>query len=218
MTERPFVDLYEVLQLSPNANAETVERVYRLLAKRYHPDNQTTGDASTFAQVHEAYEILADPHRRAEYDVHYDENRRLQWKIFDQASATDGREQDRRIFHGILSLLYVARRRDPHAGGLGAVNLERLLGITQQDLRVRALVHAPAPVARPCSTPGSSPSRSRALTSWARRDLALPEDRLLPAASTTVHVSDPQPVSSTSVEQRGGVFDARRTNRRHWQR
>ena len=92
MTQRAFVDHYEALQLSQNANVETVERVYRLLAKRYHPDNQATGDTERFAAVQEAYEVLSNPQLRAKYDVAYDEHRNLQWKIFNQESATEGRE------------------------------------------------------------------------------------------------------------------------------
>lgn len=134
MSQRGFVDYYEVLQLSPNATAETVERVYRLLAKRYHPDNQTTGDIEQFAKLQQAFEVLSDPARRAQFDVRYEEERGEQWKIFDQKSAGDGREHDRRVFHGILSLLYIARRRDPKHGGLGEVNLERMLGIPLQHL------------------------------------------------------------------------------------
>jgi len=134
VTSRGFVDHYEVLQLSQNANAETVERVYRLLAKRYHPDNQTTGNSDKFTEIRESYEILSDPEKRASYDVGYDENRSQVWKIFDQESASDGREEDRRIFHGILSLLYVARRRDVRNPGLGAVYLEKMLGCPQQHL------------------------------------------------------------------------------------
>ena len=57
---QPFVDFYEVLQLSPRATAETIERVYRLLAKRYHPDNTVTGDAARFSEVHET--ILSSPY------------------------------------------------------------------------------------------------------------------------------------------------------------
>src|SRR5512134_2881883 len=108
MVTRPFSDLYEVLQLSPNASGETIERVYRLLAKRYHPDNQQTGDAHKFSELHQAFETLSDPARRAAYDVKYDEQKGETWRIFDQASASDEREGDRRIFHGILSLLYIA--------------------------------------------------------------------------------------------------------------
>ena len=43
-------DLYEILRLSPHADSEGVERVYRTLAKRLHPDNLTTGDAEAFLQ------------------------------------------------------------------------------------------------------------------------------------------------------------------------
>src|SRR6187399_2776296 len=103
-----FEDHYEALQLSPNATSETVERVYRLLAKRYHPDNQASGNEEKFSAVLEAYQILSDPSARAAYDVKYDENHGEQWKIFDRTSATNGRADDRRVFHGILSLLYVA--------------------------------------------------------------------------------------------------------------
>jgi curved DNA-binding protein len=134
VSQKAFVDHYEVLQLSPNATEETVERVYRLLAKRYHPDNQSTGDPDKFSSVLLAYRVLSDPTARASYDVKYEENRGTQWKIFDQESASDGRAEDRRIHHGILSLLYVARRRDPRAGGLGAVFLEKMLGCPQQHL------------------------------------------------------------------------------------
>ena len=129
-----FVDYYETLQLSPSATLEVVERVYRVLAKRYHPDNQNTGDALRFSEVHMAYEMLSDPVRRAQYDVRYDAHRAQQWKIFDQQSAGDEREEDRRLFHGILSLLYVARRRDPKHGTLGVVTLETMLGCPQQHL------------------------------------------------------------------------------------
>jgi curved DNA-binding protein CbpA len=129
-----FIDHYEALQLSPSATLEVVERVYRILAKRYHPDNQDTGDAVRFSDVHMAYETLCDPVRRAQYDVRYGAHRTQQWKIFDQQTAGDEREEDRRLFHGILSVLYVARRRDPKNGTLGVVTLETMLGCPQQHL------------------------------------------------------------------------------------
>ena len=134
MTEQKFVDHYEALQLSPNATSETVERVYRFLAKRYHPDNQDTGDPERFAAIHTAYELLANPVSRASYDAKYEHNRAITWKIFKQEGADDSRADDKRLFHGILSLLYIARRRDPENGGLGPVTLETMLGCPQQHL------------------------------------------------------------------------------------
>jgi hypothetical protein len=62
-------DCYEAMQLSPNADAETISRVYRLLAARYHPDNGESGDNEKFIQLSEAYRILSDPEMRARYDA-----------------------------------------------------------------------------------------------------------------------------------------------------
>jgi curved DNA-binding protein CbpA len=134
MSQEAFRDHYEVLQLSPNATGDTVERVYRLLAKRYHPDNLETGDAEKFSELSRAFEVLSDPAQRAAYDVRYDEHRSTAWKIFKQSDAGDARAEDRRLFHGVLSLLYIARRRNPKDAGLGATTLEKMLGCPQEHL------------------------------------------------------------------------------------
>jgi curved DNA-binding protein CbpA len=132
--ESEWVDHYEVLQLSQNADAETIERVYRLLAKRYHPDNASSGDEDRFREVRTAYEVLSDPERRARFDVGYDERDVGKWQIFEQSAALNDQQRDQRIFHGILSLLYAARRQDPEDGGLGAVYLEQMLGVPREHL------------------------------------------------------------------------------------
>jgi len=126
--ETEFQDYYEVLQLSPKADADTISRVYHILVKRYHPDNLDTRNSEKFHEVVAAYRVLSDLEKRAAYDVRYDENRSSILKIFDEASATDSFESDRRIVEGVLSLLYVSRRRDPDRGGLGVIQMERLLG------------------------------------------------------------------------------------------
>jgi curved DNA-binding protein len=43
MPEEKNNDYYEVLQVSTSADPDTITRVYRLLAQRFHPDNQKTG-------------------------------------------------------------------------------------------------------------------------------------------------------------------------------
>lgn len=131
---REFIDHYEVLQVSRNADRETVERVYRLLAKRYHPDNTVSGDEFRFRQVREAYDVLSDPERRARFDVHCDDLAGSRWRIFEQDTALDDQQRDQRIFHGVLSLLYAARRRDPQSGGIGALRLEETLGVPREHL------------------------------------------------------------------------------------
>jgi hypothetical protein len=125
---KSFSDHYENLQISPNADLETVERVFRLLAKRYHPDNNQTGDAEKFSTLYESYRVLSDPESRAAYDAKYEHEREARWKIAGEASKSEGFEDDDRVRQGALSLLYVARRQDPLNSGMGIMELERLLG------------------------------------------------------------------------------------------
>ncbi len=63
-------DLYETLGVSRHASAEEIKRAYRQLARRWHPD-ANPGDAEAerrFKQIAQAYEVLSDPQRRAQYD------------------------------------------------------------------------------------------------------------------------------------------------------
>jgi len=73
MPESQAIDYYEVLQLSPRADQDTIQRVFRHLAKRLHPDNAESGDAARFEQVMRAFEVLSDPARRAKYDAGYEQ-------------------------------------------------------------------------------------------------------------------------------------------------
>jgi DnaJ-class molecular chaperone len=52
-------DYYEVLQVSDSAEPETINRVYRIFAQRYHPDNRETGNETRFREITEAYQVLA---------------------------------------------------------------------------------------------------------------------------------------------------------------
>jgi DnaJ domain len=127
-------DYYELLQLSPNADAETIQRVYRVLAARYHPDNQETGNADAFRHVREAYTTLADVDRRAAYDADYQVRKKLRWKIFDQPSAAQGKQAERAKRQGILSFLYTKRMAAPEQPGVSIVELEDMLAIPREHL------------------------------------------------------------------------------------
>ncbi len=63
-------DYYAMLGVDPKADAETIKKAYRKLAKRYHPDaNPNNPKASErFKEVGEANSILSDPRKRAKYD------------------------------------------------------------------------------------------------------------------------------------------------------
>ena len=53
-------------QINPRAELETIERVYRILAGRYRPDNQQTGDTERFRLLTEAYENSAGPRAKGQ--------------------------------------------------------------------------------------------------------------------------------------------------------
>lgn len=62
-------ELYDRLEISPEASKADITKAYRRLSKIYHPDRQETGDASKFAAIAEAYSILKNPSTRQEYDT-----------------------------------------------------------------------------------------------------------------------------------------------------
>jgi hypothetical protein len=128
------LDCYEIMQLSPNADADTVNRVYRILAQRYHPDSSGTGNKEIFLKLCEAHQILSDPERRARYDVHYRETRQIHWKIFNRAEAANGPEAERRKRHGILELLYTKTVHDPEHATLSIMEFEQMLGCPREHL------------------------------------------------------------------------------------
>jgi hypothetical protein len=127
-------DYYEILQLSPNADPDTVHRVYRLLAQRMHPDNPETGNQEQFRLILEAYRTLSDPERRAAYDVTLHTNRQLRWKIFDQREAMTGRAAERRKRVALLELLYTTRLSQPNQPSLNLHEIEDLLGCPREHL------------------------------------------------------------------------------------
>jgi len=130
-----FQDHYETLQISPNAAPETIHRVYRILAQRYHPDNIETRDPELFNQLTVAYRMLSDPEKRAAYDVQHRSSCRRTWKIFDQSSSSQGVDAERRKRQGVLSLLYKKRMADAEQPHLVMRDLEELLGVPKEHLQ-----------------------------------------------------------------------------------
>ena len=80
------VDYYEALQISVNAEPETVHRVYRLFAQRFHPDNKETGSESRFRVVTEAYRVLSDPRLRAQYDLAHERQQKERWRLVEHGA------------------------------------------------------------------------------------------------------------------------------------
>src|SRR5579872_5701529 len=114
---------------------ETIHRVYRLFAGRYHPDNKQTGDAERFRIIAEAYEVLSDPDRRAEYDRQLEENQPAALPIFQSREFTDGIDAEAKIRVGVLCLLYAKRRANPDLAALSMLDLENLMAFPREHLQ-----------------------------------------------------------------------------------
>jgi curved DNA-binding protein CbpA len=135
MTEERPPEYYEVLQVSTSAEPETIHRVYRLLAQRFHPDNKETGDHERFRLLREAYDVLSDPEKRAQYDVVYSQTRQDRWRMVSKGARIDHEfeiEQLTRLT--VLEVLYTKRRMEPQDAGIFPGDLEELVGRPREHL------------------------------------------------------------------------------------
>jgi len=62
-----MTDYYKILEVDKNASDEEIKKAYRKLAHKYHPD-KATGDEAKFKEINEAYQVLSDKAKRAQYD------------------------------------------------------------------------------------------------------------------------------------------------------
>ena len=129
-----LADYYEVLQLSRNANGDTIQRVFRFLAKRYHPDNIETGNPELFREIVEAARVLTDPKLRAAYDARLGVQTQSRFKIFETWQTSRGVEAEKRKRNGILALLYGRRLTEPQQPSLGLRDLEAMLDCPREHL------------------------------------------------------------------------------------
>jgi len=87
-----------------------------------------------FLSLTEAYQTLSDPERRAAYDARHTSEKRLRWKIFDQASIASGPEAEKRKRQGILALLYATTVKDPERASMTVHGFEEMLGCPKEHL------------------------------------------------------------------------------------
>jgi curved DNA-binding protein CbpA len=135
MADESGVDYYEILQVSPNADTDTINRVYRFLAQRFHPDNQETGSESRFREIHQAYTVVSDPERRARYDITYQQRRQERWRLVSTGGNSENDfELEQMMRLTLLEALYTKRRMDPSAPAMFSGDLEGLLGRPREHI------------------------------------------------------------------------------------
>lgn len=135
MTDDKPVDYYDLLQVSVSAEPETIHRVYRLLAQRFHPDNKESGNEAKFRTITEAYNVLSDPEKRARYDVTHQQQRNDRWRLVSAGAQSENDfEMEMSVRLGLLEALYTQRRIEPGKPGIFSTDLESLLGRPREHL------------------------------------------------------------------------------------
>jgi len=181
MGKETFTNYYEALQVSPSADREMIDRAFRLLAKRYHPDNKNTGDPGKFKFLVEAYRVLSDSKRRAAYD---DYNKTFETRqdsiLFNTAQSRDP-EAERRTNQLVLFIFYLARKRDAMKPGVGIVELEKLTGLPERELNFHTWYLKEKGWIQTIET-GEFAITARGVDEVVEENLAFKKDRLLTSA------------------------------------
>ncbi|MCA0171813.1 molecular chaperone DnaJ [Bacillus sp. RAR_GA_16] len=149
-------DYYEVLGVSKDASEAEMKKAYRKLAKQYHPDiNQEPGADEKFKEVTEAYEVLSDSQKRAQYD---------QFGHADPNQGFGGGGADFGGFGDIFDMFFGGGgRRNPNAPRQGA-DLQYSMELTFEEAAFGKETDIYIPKEEECSTcdgsgakPGTSP-------------------------------------------------------------
>ena len=133
-TADDFIDYYEVLQISPKADLETIQRVFRMQAARYHPDNKQSGDAERFLLLTRIYDTLVDPRKREKYDILRRMREPGSIPVFGLSEFVAGIEGEVNRRLGVLCLLYKRRRSNPDHPSLSLLQLEFLMDFPREHL------------------------------------------------------------------------------------
>ena len=129
------VDHYEFLQISRNADQDTIHRVHKFLAARFHPDNPETGDTKKFLRLQEAWNVLSDPQRRAEYDATFEAAAPQPEPLSTSVDFMDDIEGEMNRRLAVLALLYMQRRTNPYKPEVSLMAVEKCMGFPRDYLQ-----------------------------------------------------------------------------------
>ena len=121
----PDFDLYEQIEVSPNASSDVIQAAYRRLARRYHPDSSTDPDAARMVKINIAFKTLSSAELRRAYDM---------WRADPQRTDQSGGDPTRSRQSSRSDA-----RRQQH-GAPRTVRSERPSGVSPSVLVVLAIV------------------------------------------------------------------------------
>jgi len=122
-------DYYQILGVDKNASQEEIKKAFRQLARKYHPDVAGKESEEKFKEINEAFQVLSDPQKRAQYDqfgsaAFRPEDFNFRWPSFDELFRDFGFGDIFDVFSGFRE-----RTRDREAGA----DLRYDLEITLED-------------------------------------------------------------------------------------
>ncbi len=96
-----MANLYEILEVSEKASKEVIEKAYRVLAKKYHPDLQEESQKQEaerkMKQINEAYDILSNEEKRKQYDIELEQTKQEEKQINAQQYENNMQKENQNI-------------------------------------------------------------------------------------------------------------------------
>jgi curved DNA-binding protein CbpA len=117
---------YDTLEVSRNASNDAIERMFRHLATKHHPD--AGGDKATFNRLVQAFDTLRNPDTRAAYDQEL--NRETQ-EISRLVENSKQAGPDAALRHELLCLFYARRREQGSSPALGEIAIQKTLNLEE---------------------------------------------------------------------------------------
>lgn len=128
------IDYYELMQISRSADFDTIHRVYRFLAARFHPDNPETADVEKFNQLREAYEVLSDHEKRMSYDMESETAVPQPAPLSSNVDFMDTMQGELNRRLAVLAVLYYKRRHNPQTPEVSLAEIEKRMGFPRDYL------------------------------------------------------------------------------------
>ena len=137
-----YQDYYKTLGVERDADAATIKKAYRKLARKYHPDVSKEADAEAkFKQLNEAYEVLKDEEKRAAYDQlgkNWQAGQDFQpppgWQPYGADPRQSGASFDFENFADLFGDMFAGGTRRQGARPQANLNLHAALNLTLEEL------------------------------------------------------------------------------------